>query len=129
MIILCRYVGNWIIPFFYGNRSKELKKNIMTYKRRRLLVVDDVPKNIRIISEILKDDYKIQAATSGKEALEKIEKVYSKPEVFAQCRNWLSATFKEAKTVSVASSAKAAQMAADEPNTAAIGSRIAAWHA
>jgi len=59
-------------------------------------------------------------------AFEKIEKVYSKPEVFAQCRNWLSATFDEAKTIAVASSAKAAQMAAEEPNTAAIGSAVAA---
>ncbi|MHC4618858.1 MAG: prephenate dehydratase [Planctomycetota bacterium] len=58
--------------------------------------------------------------------LERIEKVYSKPEVFAQCRNWLSATFKEAKTVAVASTAKAAQLAAEEPGAAAIGSRVAA---
>jgi len=58
--------------------------------------------------------------------LEGIEKIYSKPEIFAQCRNWLSATFKEAQTVSVASSARAAQLAAEEPRTAAIGSRIAA---
>jgi len=59
-------------------------------------------------------------------ALGEVEKVYSKPEVFAQCRNWLSSTFKEAKTIAVASSAKAAQMTADEPYAAAIGSRIAA---
>jgi chorismate mutase/prephenate dehydratase len=58
--------------------------------------------------------------------IEKIEKIYSKPEVFAQCRNWLSATFKEAKTIAVASTAKAAQMAAEEQNAAAIGSAIAA---
>ncbi len=58
--------------------------------------------------------------------LEDIDKIYSKPEVFAQCRKWLSATFKEAKTVPVASTARAAQMAAEEPNTAAIGSHIAA---
>lgn len=57
---------------------------------------------------------------------DKIEKVYSKPEVFAQCRNWLSATFEESRTIAVASSAKAAQMAAQEPNSAAIGSLIAA---
>lgn len=57
---------------------------------------------------------------------EEIEKVYSKPEVFAQCRNWLSVTFEEAKTVSVASTAKAAQLAAEEKNTAAIGSVMAA---
>jgi chorismate mutase/prephenate dehydratase len=58
--------------------------------------------------------------------LEEIEKIYSKPEVFAQCRNWLSATFKDAQTVPVASTARAAQMAANEPKTAAIGSLIAA---
>jgi len=58
--------------------------------------------------------------------LDYIEKIYSKPEVFVQCRNWLSSTFKEAKTVSVASTAKAAQMASSEKNAAAIGSRIAA---
>lgn len=59
-------------------------------------------------------------------ALGEVEKVYSKPEVFAQCRNWLSSTFKDARTIAVASSAKAAQTAADEPDSAAIGSRIAA---
>lgn len=57
--------------------------------------------------------------------LENIEKIYSKPEVFAQCRNWLSSTFKQAKTISVASTAKAAQMASEEKNTAAIGSAVA----
>jgi chorismate mutase/prephenate dehydratase len=62
----------------------------------------------------------------GNCSLEEIEKIYSKPEVFAQCRNWLSATFKEAKTIPVASTARAAQMAANEPGTAAIGSHIAA---
>ena len=58
--------------------------------------------------------------------LKDIEKIYSKPEVFSQCRNWLTATFKDAQTIPVASTAKAAQMAAQESNTAAIGSIIAA---
>lgn len=58
--------------------------------------------------------------------LEEVEKVYSKPEVFAQCRNWLASTFKNANTIAVASSAKAAQMAAEESYAAAIGSRVAA---
>ena len=57
---------------------------------------------------------------------EEIEVIYSKPEVFAQCRKWLSSTFKGAQTVAVASTAKAAQMAANEPKAAAIGSAIAA---
>jgi chorismate mutase/prephenate dehydratase len=59
-------------------------------------------------------------------SLDEIQKIYSKPEVFAQCRNWLSATFKQAQTIPVASTAKAAQMAATEANVAAIGSRVAA---
>ncbi len=58
--------------------------------------------------------------------LNQIEKIYSKPEIFAQCRNWLSATFKEAQTIPVASSAKAAQTAAEEPKAAAISSSVAA---
>lgn len=59
-------------------------------------------------------------------SLSAVQKIYSKPEVFAQCRNWLSVTFKEAQTVAVASTAKAAQMAAREKSAAAIGSRVAA---
>jgi chorismate mutase/prephenate dehydratase len=58
--------------------------------------------------------------------LDQIDEVYSKPEIFAQCRKWLSATFETAKTIPVASSARAAQMAAEKPNTAAIGSKAAA---
>jgi len=58
--------------------------------------------------------------------LNQITKIYSKPEIFTQCRNWLTATFKEAQIVPVASSAKAAQMAADEEGTAAVGSTTAA---
>ena len=58
--------------------------------------------------------------------LEKIENIYSKPEIFAQCRNWLTSTFEETKTIPAPSSARAAQMAAKEPTAAAIGSKVAA---
>jgi chorismate mutase/prephenate dehydratase len=57
---------------------------------------------------------------------DRIKKIYSKPEVFAQCQRWLASTFKDTQTIPVASTAKAAQMAAEEPDTAALGSRIAA---
>ena len=57
--------------------------------------------------------------------LSEIEKIYSKPEVFAQCRNWLSATVKDVETIAVASTAKAAKLAAEEPKSAAIGSVVA----
>jgi len=57
---------------------------------------------------------------------DKIQKIYSKPEVFAQCRKWLSATLKDTETISVTSTAKAAQLAAAESDAAAVGSKVAA---
>jgi len=59
-------------------------------------------------------------------SLEEISKVYSKPEVFAQCRRWLSATLPKVGTIAAASTAEAAHLVVNEPNTAAIGSRLAA---
>jgi len=82
-----------------------------------------VDSDVRVCAEVLMAIHHNLLANCP---LEDIDKIYSKPEVFAQCRKWLSATFKEAKTIPVASTARAAQMAAEEPNTAAIGSRIAA---
>jgi len=55
----------------------------------------------------------------------KIQRVYSKPEVFAQCRKWLSVQIREAERVPVASSSRAASRAAEEADAAAIGSSLA----
>ena len=82
-----------------------------------------VDSDVKVCAEVL---MAIHHNLLAKCSLEEIEKVYSKPEIFAQCRNWLSATFKEAKTIPVASSARAAEMAKDEPGAAAIGSVVAA---
>jgi chorismate mutase/prephenate dehydratase len=82
-----------------------------------------VDSDVKVCAEVL---MAIHHNLLAKCSLEEIEKVYSKLEIFAQCRNWLSATFKEAKTISVASSARAAEMAKDEPGAAAIGSVVAA---
>jgi chorismate mutase/prephenate dehydratase len=54
-----------------------------------------------------------------------ITRIYSKPEVFAQCHRWLNNTFKGIETIPVASTARAAQMARDEKNAGAIGSAAA----
>jgi len=54
-----------------------------------------------------------------------IEKIYSKPQVFSQCRRWLSAHYPDAEQVPMASSAAAVKQAADEPHAAAIGSELA----
>jgi len=82
-----------------------------------------IDSNVKVCAEVL---MAIHHNLMGNCSLQEIEKIYSKPEVFAQCRNWLSATFKDAQTIPVASTAKAAQLAAEEPRAAAIGSNIAA---
>jgi chorismate mutase/prephenate dehydratase len=82
-----------------------------------------IDSDVKVCAEVL---MAIHHNLLGNCLLEEVDKIYSKPEVFSQCRNWLSATFKEAQTVPVASTAKAAQIAAAEPKSAAIGSKIAA---
>ena len=82
-----------------------------------------VDTDVKVCSEVLMT---IRHCLLANCSLEQVEKIYSKPEVFAQCRNWLSSTFEDTKTVAVASTAKAAQMAAEESDAAAIGSAIAA---
>ncbi len=82
-----------------------------------------IDSDVKICAEI---QMAIHHSLLAKCPLEEIEKIYSKPEVFAQCRSWLSATFEDAQTIAVASTARAAQMAAEEPKTAAVGSKIAA---
>jgi chorismate mutase/prephenate dehydratase len=55
-----------------------------------------------------------------------LERVYSKPEVFEQCKHWLMETGLLAKTIPTASTSKAAELAATEAGTAAIGGTLAA---
>ena len=58
-------------------------------------------------------------------APDEITKIASRPEVFAQCRSWLSSSGHTAEIIPVASSAKAAEMASKEKGLAAIGSTLA----
>ena len=57
---------------------------------------------------------------------EGVKTIYSKPEVFAQCRRWLSSTAKDRDVQPAASTSKAAEMAGKQPGVAAIGSKLAA---
>ncbi len=61
----------------------------------------------------------------AKEPWEQIKKIYSKPEVFTQCRHWLASTAKGRDIQPAASTSRAAELAATEPGVAAIGSNIA----
>ena len=55
-----------------------------------------------------------------------IKKVYSKAEVFGQCRLWLESNLPKAELVEVSSTAKAAEIAAKERTSACIASELAA---
>ncbi len=57
---------------------------------------------------------------------ENVTAVASKPEIFAQCRNWLSTSLQQVEQVPVASSSRAAEMATEREGLAAIGSELAA---
>ena len=55
----------------------------------------------------------------------KVETVTTKPEVFAQCREWLSTVARGRKVEPAASTSAAAERAASDPTVAAIASRLA----
>jgi chorismate mutase/prephenate dehydratase len=57
---------------------------------------------------------------------EQVRTVCSKPEVFSQCRGFISHSLEERTTLPVASTSKAAEMAASDPTLAAIASAVAA---
>lgn len=61
----------------------------------------------------------------AKEPWENIRTIYSKPEVFAQCRNWLSNVAKDRTVQAAASTSTAAELASTQPGVAAIASTIA----
>jgi chorismate mutase/prephenate dehydratase len=64
-----------------------------------------------------------------------VRRIHSKPEIFQQCRNWLSTQYPGVELMPAASSSRAAQIAADEcrkaleigaePGSAAIGTALA----
>jgi len=59
-------------------------------------------------------------------AWDQVRRIYSKPEVFNQCRNWLASAAKGRELEATTSSARAAELASTDPSAAAIASAIAA---
>ncbi len=63
---------------------------------------------------------------STETGLERIRKIYSHPQAFAQCQDWLRRKLPDAEYVDVSSTAAAAGLALKEKGTGAIGSVLAA---
>jgi len=78
---------------------------------------------LKICSEIFIPVHQNLLSRSARGA---IRTIYSRPEVFGQCRQWLGANFPEAALQDSASTMAAAERAAREPGAAAIGPDTAA---
>ena len=79
--------------------------------------------NLKICAEIILEVFH---HLLGKGKLKDVKKVYSHPQALAQCRMWLEENLPAAKICEAESTAKAAQLAAEEDGAAAIASEVAA---
>jgi chorismate mutase/prephenate dehydratase len=57
---------------------------------------------------------------------DRIRKLYSNPQVFAQCRQWLQINIPHAELIEVSSTTRAAEVARHEPDAGALASALAA---
>jgi chorismate mutase / prephenate dehydratase len=81
-----------------------------------------IDSDLKICSEIsLEISHNLLGRQKGK-----IKKVYSKPEVFGQCRIWLEANLPNTELVEVSSTAKAAEIVRNQRDAACIASSLAA---
>ncbi len=82
-----------------------------------------VQSNVNVCAEVL---IAIHHHVMSHAEIGQIKRIYSRPEIFEQCRKWLGSHLTEAERVSVVSSAKAAERVCNERDAAAIGSTLAA---
>jgi len=81
--------------------------------------------DLKIIAEVVVEIHHVFASTSDK--IQDIKKIYSKDIAFGQCQNFLNDFgFDDVEQIPVESTAKAAMLAAKDPNSAAICSAVAA---
>ena len=79
--------------------------------------------DLRICAQIL---MKIENHLIAKIPKEEIRKLYSHPQVFGQCRNWLRHNLPHADLIEVSSTPRAAELAATEPDAGALAGQMAA---
>ncbi|HDM37869.1 MAG TPA: prephenate dehydratase [Candidatus Omnitrophica bacterium] len=82
-----------------------------------------IQSNLKICSEILLQISHNLIANCSKN---KIKKIYSNPQVFGQCRQWLKKNLPQSALIEVSSTTRAAQLAQRAKDAAAIASEMAA---
>jgi chorismate mutase/prephenate dehydratase len=85
--------------------------------------------DIQVCAEIfLPISHNLMVSPNGAKNLNEIELVYSHPQSFAQCQGWMRANLPQVETLEATSNARAAELAAENPKSAAIGPHLAAKH-
>ncbi|MFC2140198.1 prephenate dehydratase [Candidatus Auribacterota bacterium] len=84
-----------------------------------------IESNLKVCSEVmLHISHNLMVTPTAQ--LKNIQKIYSKAQVFGQCKAWLRNFFPKAELLEVSSTTKAAQIVLKEKNAAAIASTLAA---
>ncbi|MCW8858680.1 MAG: prephenate dehydratase [Deltaproteobacteria bacterium] len=83
-----------------------------------------IASELQVIAEIMLEISHNLLSKTGN--IEQISKIVSHPQPLAQCRHWLETNMSETPLLDVASTAAAAQMAAEDESVAAIASHAAA---
>jgi len=119
-----------IASVFHSLESKQAKFAVVPIENSRDGIVGETldllaKSDMKIVAELYMP---IQMSFATKEAsLKNIKKIYSKDKGFGQCREFLSEySLTDVEHIPVESTAKAAILASQEPNSAAICSHIAA---
>ncbi len=82
-----------------------------------------IDSSLKICSEVYLE---INHNLLGKGKIKDVTSIYSNPQVFGQCRSWIEKNMPRAELVEVTSTTKAAKIASQKKNSAAIGSILAA---
>jgi len=82
-----------------------------------------VESDLKVVAQIYLE---VSHALISNSPLEEIERVYSKDQALAQCRNWLQRHLPHAQQIDAPSTARAVQIAKQEPGAAAIAGELAA---
>ena len=79
--------------------------------------------DLKMCAEVLLE---VHHNLASRTTIDKIEKIYSHVQTVAQCRNYLEEKMSQARIIEVESNSKAAQLASQDPKSAAIVSTVAA---
>ncbi len=78
--------------------------------------------DLKIFSEVMLE---ISQNLMSKGQLKDLKKIYSHPQAFGQCRKWLEANVPHAELIATSSTTQAAELAAKDPQSAAIANELA----